>query len=303
MRSGGYSKWWAAPAADRVGPGGGSTRLDAVQAVGVLAVFALSMVGNVLATSADHRLVKYSNTAIANTHPVYGLPAGYAFAIWGLIYLLEAVFVLYQLLPMGGLSLPAARAARSPAAGVFMCNVGWLALFGNEQYWAALMVILLYDYLLFCVLARLDAQCAVLPPKLPLPVILTPPPARPGTRPRSARSTHLPHPPPPSMRIPSDPPVLPTLRFSAASSSAPASLQTRRGSLWPQCFRFKSTYWRRGGCPRQTSPSACLSSPSQSLPPQRSPGPMCCMPWLQCGCVAMTQATLSPPAPNPGPNP
>jgi hypothetical protein len=171
MRSGDYSKrWWAAPASGR--DGAGCTRLDVAQAVGLLAIFVISMVGNVLATSGKV-LVKYTNTAIANTHPVYGLPAGYAFAIWGLIYVLEAIFVLYQLLPcVGGLSSPAARAIRGPAAGVFVCNVAWLALFGNERYWPALLVIVLYDLLLFRILSRLDAQHALSPIPLLRRVIL-----------------------------------------------------------------------------------------------------------------------------------
>jgi len=98
------------------------TTADTLGAFGVLVVFVISMIGNVcsalavavrlasfvfqlgpmcpptlayrlspqvLSTAGEHKLVRFSNTDIANTHPVYGLPAGYAFAIWGVIYLLE----------------------------------------------------------------------------------------------------------------------------------------------------------------------------------------------------------------------
>lgn len=98
---------------------------------------------------------------IAHTHPVYGLPIGWAFAIWGIIYTLEGVFVVYQALPFqrfGGLREPSYAKIRGPVLALFAANSAWLFLFGYEVYWASQVVILVYDALLFIVLRRLDVN-------------------------------------------------------------------------------------------------------------------------------------------------
>ena len=42
--------------------------------------------------------------------------------------------------------------------GLFAANAGWLFLFGFEAFWAALIVIVVYDYFLFVVLTSLDVN-------------------------------------------------------------------------------------------------------------------------------------------------
>ena len=82
----------------------------------------------------------------ANTHPFMGqtmgvvsakyptllTPAGYAFSIWGLIFLSLAVYAVWQLLPgQKDLSLPDALAHPLTMANVL--TAGWVVLFAYEQ--------------------------------------------------------------------------------------------------------------------------------------------------------------------------
>jgi len=122
--------------------------------------FVAMSVVNALVTS-QNSLVKFTNTEIANTHPVYGLPAGYAFSVWGIIYLLEGIFVVWQLVPAkygGGFEDAAVGSIRPLVLALFGCNATWLVLFGWELNWIALLVIVLYDALLFQVLSVLKTN-------------------------------------------------------------------------------------------------------------------------------------------------
>jgi len=124
----------------------------------VLAGFVALCVVNYLVTAGTG--VRFSNTDIANTHPVYVLPIGWAFSIWGIIYLLEGLFSIYQALPLafGGLYDERLEPIRPYVLGVYASNVAWLFLFGYEAYWVAALVIVLYDYLLFQVVFKLDVN-------------------------------------------------------------------------------------------------------------------------------------------------
>ena len=100
-------------------------------------------------------------SAVANTHPVFVLPVGWAFSIWGIIYLLEGIFSIYQALPAsigGGVADERLESARPLILGIFACNVIWLFLFGYEAYWVAALVILAYNYLLFKLIITLDVD-------------------------------------------------------------------------------------------------------------------------------------------------
>jgi hypothetical protein len=78
---------------------------------------------------------------IANSFPIYFLPAGYVFSIWGLIYLFLFLFIVFQFLPAGGDNPRLAR-----VGGWFIltnfANAGWLVLFHYGQYLLAELVIL-----------------------------------------------------------------------------------------------------------------------------------------------------------------
>jgi len=131
-----------------------------LEAGAVVVIFILMSVANYLVTNASTGLIAFTNAEVADTHPVYILPAGYAFSVWGLIYLLEALFVVYQAVPSpyGGLDDEAVASVRGLAMALFVANGVWLFLFGWQLFWVALLVIVGYDVLLFKVLAALDVD-------------------------------------------------------------------------------------------------------------------------------------------------
>ena len=132
-----------------------------LEAAAVVVLFLLMSVVNYLVTNASTGLIAFTNSEIADTHPVYILPAGYAFSVWGIIYLLEALFVVYQAVPStygGGLADEAVASVRALAMALFVANGVWLFLFGWQIFWVALLVIVAYDVLLFKLLATLDVN-------------------------------------------------------------------------------------------------------------------------------------------------
>lgn len=126
-------------------------------AVQVCTFVALTIM-NYVVTGVDGA-VKFTNVQIADSHPVYGLPSGWAFAIWGIIFLGLGLFSIYQALPErlgGGLSDQLIARIRIPTLALEICNVVWLIVFGSARYWAAFAIILLYLFLLFNVLSKLN---------------------------------------------------------------------------------------------------------------------------------------------------
>ena len=75
----------------------------------------------------------------ANLSPV--TPAGYAFAIWGLIYLASLALAAYQVLP----SQQARRVHRTTGwwlAGAFAASTVWVPIFGSQTIWLSQLVII-----------------------------------------------------------------------------------------------------------------------------------------------------------------
>ncbi|HYH12191.1 MAG TPA: hypothetical protein VD789_07530 [Thermomicrobiales bacterium] len=91
---------------------------------------------------------------VVNADPVYFQPAGWAFSIWSLIYILLGVFVVYSFLPAGR------RNARIRGIGpgflvANVANISWLLLWHWEQWFASLLVITLLLLALAYIYARL----------------------------------------------------------------------------------------------------------------------------------------------------
>lgn len=78
---------------------------------------------------------------VAERYPSYFLPAGYVFGIWGVIYLLLAAFVVFQLLPAGRRSPSAQRLGWYWVLNGAL-NVAWLLSFSFEQFWLAFVLML-----------------------------------------------------------------------------------------------------------------------------------------------------------------
>ncbi|KAJ1619866.1 hypothetical protein T492DRAFT_1082364 [Pavlovales sp. CCMP2436] len=141
-------------------------------AIALLLLYLLTMVVNGIVGSGKG--VRLMNKDLSFAHPVYLTPPPFAFAIWGVIYLLLGAFVIMQALP--AYSQGPLEPLRPWAAIAFTLNASWLFLFGQELFWLSFVVIVAYMLTLFKLvslvgldladgaapdyLARLVAQCA-----------------------------------------------------------------------------------------------------------------------------------------------
>lgn len=82
-----------------------------------------------------------TNKQISEKYPTLITPAGYAFSIWGLIFLGVLGFAIYQALPSQQTN-PRFRAVGWWVVLNTLCNAIWSPLFNNEQIGIALIVIL-----------------------------------------------------------------------------------------------------------------------------------------------------------------
>jgi len=64
--------------------------------------------------------------------PVFIQPAGWAFSIWGLIYLLSFIYAVYQVIPSNDNAT--LRATRLPAMIGFLSSIAWLYLAGMDNW-------------------------------------------------------------------------------------------------------------------------------------------------------------------------
>lgn len=80
-----------------------------------------------------------SNGAVSDHYPTLVVAAGYAFAIWGAIFLLDVLFGFWQLSSRRTGSVVAS--IRLPAALGFSLTALWMPVFSNQLFWLALLII------------------------------------------------------------------------------------------------------------------------------------------------------------------
>ncbi|MBX3086734.1 MAG: tryptophan-rich sensory protein [Anaerolineae bacterium] len=92
---------------------------------------------------------------VSNRYPTYFTPANYAFAIWGVIYILMIVYGVYQALPS---QRENPRAIKIAWLFILTCilNCVWIVLFQTEQLALSLVVILAFLLTLIAIYLRLD---------------------------------------------------------------------------------------------------------------------------------------------------
>lgn len=81
-----------------------------------------------------------TNGEVSDRYPTLVVAAGYAFSIWGLIFLLDIVHGITQLAGARRLDRALTLAAM-PAAGGFLLTTAWMPLFSMGLYWLCLAVI------------------------------------------------------------------------------------------------------------------------------------------------------------------
>lgn len=81
-----------------------------------------------------------NNAVISNRYPTLLVAAGYAFAIWGLIFLLDVMFGAWQMSARRRSDATLAR-IRLPAATGFALTALWMPVFSAQVFWLALLII------------------------------------------------------------------------------------------------------------------------------------------------------------------
>lgn len=105
-----------------------------------LLVLLLSMAMPLVSWFSQQQAFGPTNGAISDRYPTLVVAAGYAFAIWGLIFLLDVLFGFWQLSSKrraGG----AVAAVRLPAALGFALTALWMPVFSHQVFWLALLII------------------------------------------------------------------------------------------------------------------------------------------------------------------
>lgn len=103
-----------------------------------------------------------TNGNVSRKYQTLVTPAGYAFSIWGIIFLGLVAFAIYQALPSQRTN-PRFRAVGWWVVLNAFCNAIWSPLFNNERIGLALMVILVMLFSLVIIEQRLLAK-----PHMPL---------------------------------------------------------------------------------------------------------------------------------------
>lgn len=80
-----------------------------------------------------------TNGAISDRYPTLIVAAGYAFSIWGIIFLLDIIYATWQLFERG--NDVRARALRPFTALAFALTSAWMIVFSMQLFWLALAII------------------------------------------------------------------------------------------------------------------------------------------------------------------
>ena len=81
-----------------------------------------------------------TNGAISDRYPTLIVAAGYAFAIWGLIFLWDVAFGAWQAFSRRAATAPLAGVRPWAAAG-FALTAAWMPVFSQQLFWLALLII------------------------------------------------------------------------------------------------------------------------------------------------------------------
>lgn len=130
---------------------------DSIRQFANLLGAAVALVVNVLAVTLP---LNGKNTAdISNQFPVYFVPAGYVFSIWGIVYLGWIAFVIFQFLPSQKRS-PRLRSLGFLFALSCAFNAAWLFSWHYEVFGLSVLVMLALLATLIAAYLRLDVARA-----------------------------------------------------------------------------------------------------------------------------------------------
>lgn len=137
--------------------------------IGNIAAFIITLIINGLANTT---LIGGRTTAsVSNMYPTLITPAGYVFAIWGIIYVLLAIFLVYQALPRNK-DKPFQKQISFLFILTCVFNIAWLFLWQNLLLSYSTIVIAAFLLSLIAIYLRLNIGKSTVPLKEKLAVQL-----------------------------------------------------------------------------------------------------------------------------------
>lgn len=135
------------------------------------AVVLLALAMPAVAWMSNQHVFGPDNGTVSDMYPTLLAAAGYAFSIWGLIFVLDIAYAVWQL----NAERQPVPAVRTPAALGFALTAAWMPVFSWGQFWLALLIIwFAWAALLWASVKLVDApsQAGLYPwlAKLPLPL-------------------------------------------------------------------------------------------------------------------------------------
>jgi len=134
---------------------------DILRQISVILTILATIIVNILANALP---INGQNTGeISDRFKVYFVPAGYVFAIWGLIYLGLIVFAIFQALPSQREN-PRLRATGWWVVLGGLANIAWIFLWHYEQFLLTLLAMLVLLASLIVIYLRLGISRTSVPP-------------------------------------------------------------------------------------------------------------------------------------------
>lgn len=101
------------------------------------AVLLLALAMPAVAWMSNQHVFGPDNGTVSDMYPTLLVAAGYAFSIWGLIFILDIAYAVWQL----GAERHPVPAVRAPVALGFALTAAWMPVFSWELFWLALLII------------------------------------------------------------------------------------------------------------------------------------------------------------------
>lgn len=101
------------------------------------AVLLLALAMPAIAWMSNQHVFGPDNGTVSDMYPTLLAAAGYAFSIWGLIFVLDIVYAVWQV----GVERQPMPAVRAPVALGFALTAAWMPVFSWGLFWLALLII------------------------------------------------------------------------------------------------------------------------------------------------------------------
>ena len=122
---------------------------------GNIAALLIVLIANTLANAVP--LGGQTTGEISDKYPSLFTPAGYVFSIWGLIYLMLLVFIVWQAMPRQRQN-PSLAALRLPFQLSCLCNAAWIFAWHYDQLFLSIAIMLGLLWMLASIYLRLNLE-------------------------------------------------------------------------------------------------------------------------------------------------